>query len=350
MGEYQALSRLKDSAKDRVVPLLEIPPVGFDFETQQQKKSHDDHLKDFGKRLYSKWQARPCFLDVKYLPCDVRMNGGQHYVDFIFERAIGEGCKPIPVVGFAMDKACISAIRKVQRTVPDGSCLRLRSVDFEQTELVDNVEKLLASVGVGVAETDIILDLATPNFIPTGAYVRLVLSLLEMLPIYNRFRSFTLAAASYPSSVAALGRPFELVPRQEWTGYKAVIRALGERRLPAFGDYAAAHPDLVELDMRLIKPFAKLRYAIDDKWHIAIGTNVRKDGFEQYRDMCELLLSQPYSDKPSFSEADRYIADCAKGAVSTGNLSTWVWISTNRHITKVVADLSKLHGLSKPRA
>jgi hypothetical protein len=217
-------------------------------------------------------------------------------------------------------------------------------------ELLESVENLLASIGAGIAETDLVLDLETPNFIPKGAYVRLVLSHLEMLPIYNRFRSFTLAATSYPASIAALMSPFELVPRLEWTGYKAVIDALDGRRLPAFGDYAVAHPDPVELDMRLIKPFAKLRYTIEDKWHIAKGSSVRANGFEQYRDICALLLEQPYCDKPAFSEGDRYIADCAAGDVPTGNLSTWVWVSTNRHLSKVVDDLSKLHGLSKPRA
>jgi len=33
MGEYQALQRLSTPVKDCLTPLLEIPPVGFDFET-----------------------------------------------------------------------------------------------------------------------------------------------------------------------------------------------------------------------------------------------------------------------------------------------------------------------------
>jgi len=350
MGEYQALSRLTEAVKDRTVPLLEIPPVGFDFETQQQKKSHDDHLQDFGKRLYSKWQGRQCFIDVKHLPCDVRMDKGQHYVDFIFERALGEGCQPIPVVDLKMDKACLSALKKVQRAGVSGACLRLQSADFDHDDLLEEVERRLSAVGVGVAETDLIFDFeSTPAAIPRGAYVRLVKSHLDMFPDYNRFRSFTLAATSYPASIATLKAPFELVPRSEWSGYKALLDTLEKHRLPAFGDYTVAHPDLVELDMRLIKPFAKLRYTTAFDWHIAKGKSVRKEGFEQYREMCAELLEQTYCDKPSFSQADQYISDCAAGDVATGNLSTWVWVSTNRHISKLVADLSKLHGLSKPR-
>ena len=72
MGEYQALARLTDPAKDRLTPLLEIPPVGFDFETGRNKESADDHLGDFGKRLRSKWQSRRCFVDLKWLPPQTR--------------------------------------------------------------------------------------------------------------------------------------------------------------------------------------------------------------------------------------------------------------------------------------
>ncbi|MBC8064361.1 MAG: hypothetical protein H7Y17_05990, partial [Chlorobia bacterium] len=37
-----------------------------------------------------------------------------------------------------------------------------------------------------------------------------------------------------------------------------------------------------------------------------------------------------------------YIADCAVGSEPTGNLTTWTWVSTNRHLTKVVDDLATL--------
>jgi hypothetical protein len=173
---------------------------------------------------------------------------------------------------------------------------------------------------------------------------------MDMLPAPNRARSFTLIGTSYQSSVAGLNRPFELVPRLEWIGYKAVVESLGGKdRLPTFGDYAVAHPDLVELDMRIIKPFAKLRYTIADKWHIARGSSVRAHGFEQYREMCATLIKQPYCDKATFSDADAYIRQCAVGDVPTGNLSTWVWVSNNRHITKVVADLASFHASSTKR-
>jgi hypothetical protein len=95
--------------------------------------------------------------------------------------------------------------------------------------------------------------------------------------------------------------------------------------------------------MRMIKPFAKLRYTIDDAWHVGRGTPVRTHGFSQYREMCAELSRQSYFGIGAASRADAYIADCARGDAPTGNLSTWVWVATNRHLTRVVDDLARLH-------
>lgn len=171
--------------------------------------------------------------------------------------------------------------------------------------------------------------------------------ILGMIPALNRWRTFTVAGTSYPASVAAVVPPFQLVPRHEWAAYRMLVASLGSgARIPSFGDYAVAHHELVELDMRLIKPFAKLRYTTDDSWHIARGTPVRTHGFGQYRRLCADLAAQPYFRGRGYSAGDDYIADCAVGACNTGNLSTWVWVSSNRHMTKVVDDLATFHGLS----
>ena len=43
-GEYQALLRLNDPVKDRIVPLIEVTPPDFDFETRTPTKTLDEHL------------------------------------------------------------------------------------------------------------------------------------------------------------------------------------------------------------------------------------------------------------------------------------------------------------------
>ena len=38
-GEYQALWKLATAVKEKVIPLITVPPVEFDFELHQPKKS-----------------------------------------------------------------------------------------------------------------------------------------------------------------------------------------------------------------------------------------------------------------------------------------------------------------------
>jgi hypothetical protein len=342
MGEYQALQRLSETVKDGLTPLLEIPPIGFDFESGTEKKTPDEHLAGFGKRLKSKWQARRCFVDLKYLPQDTRLEGSIHYVEATMASARAEGCSAVPVVCFSNDAAFLSAVARVVRQDRRGICFRLVLADFNRRNLAADMEALLRPLVEGWSEVDLVVDTGT-TVLPTT----IMLQTMGLVPVMNRWRTLTIAATSYPETIAQIRSPFEIVQRQEWIAYKAFLGQIGgETRVPTFGDYAVAHPDLVELDMRIIKPFAKLRYTIDDAWYIARGTSVRTDGFEQYQNMCQRLIRQPFFSGRNYSAADAYIEDCANGVAKTGNLSTWVWVSTNRHLTKVVDDLANLNELS----
>jgi hypothetical protein len=346
MGEYQALSRLDPATATHVVPLFEIPPSGYDFETKQAKKSPAEHLKDFGKRLCSKWDSRPCFLDLKYFDSTTKI-GSAHYVDFIFEQVDDHGCSAVPVVTFKSDAAFIKAVSKIQNVAEIGICIRLSNIDFDDSHLAEKIKKIGVGTGVGWGATDIVFDLGTPSYIPKTVFRGGVSTMLAAVPQLNKARSIIIAGTSYPRTLQDHKDKEQSIPRSEWSGYKDFISHLDESaRIPTFGDYATAHTDLVELDMRFITPYAKLRYTIDDAWYLAIGKAVRTEGFEQYRDMCKTLVKRPFFDGPDYSAADAYIHQCAKGTAPTGNLSTWVWVATNRHITKTVADLASFHELS----
>jgi hypothetical protein len=341
MGEYQALSRLSDQAKGRITPLLEIPPVGYDFEAQENRESWASHLGDFGRRLRSKWQSRPCFVDLKYVPPQERF-AGQHPIDFVFGQTRDEGSTAVPVVSLSSDRPFLQAVGRVVQADGRGAALRITRPDFDKDAMESEVEDCLSAVGVPITDTDLIVDLDTPNYVPLRAFVRSLGIMYEMIPTPNRWRTLTIIGSSYPESVSDLESRF--VTRYHWLAYKAFVSALKrDSRIPTFGDYAAAPLDPPNLDMRMIKPLAKLRYTKDDEWYIAVGSNVRTNGFGQYRAMCAELIQQSFFSGSDFSEADGYIDGCAKGKEKTGNLSTWVWVATNRHLTKVVYDLANLY-------
>lgn len=346
-GEYQALHRLTPAVKDALTPLLEIPPVGWDFESEQLRETIDEHLGDFGRRLKQKWQTRRCFVDLGLLDPAVRVAGGGHPVTAVFDDARAQGCAPVPVVSLASDAAFRGAVAGVSATDRRGVCLRLKLEDLDRPGLNSDTAALLASVGVTYPDADLVLDIGASNFLPIGVFARTLLGAIGLMPAIARWRTFTVAGTSYPDTHSQIPTPFGLVSRHEWVTYKALVALLPATvRVPTFGDYAVAHPELVSLDPRKIKPFAKVRYTINDQWHVSRGTPTRTHGFGQYRTLCQSIAAQPYFDGAGFSEGDRYIAGCAAGTESTGSMTTWVWVSTNRHLTRVAADLATFHGLS----
>ena len=61
-GEYQAVLRLSKAAKQSLTPFIEVPEIGFDFETKTENKTIDDHLAPFAGRVRKKWGQEPCFV------------------------------------------------------------------------------------------------------------------------------------------------------------------------------------------------------------------------------------------------------------------------------------------------
>ncbi|PZP85947.1 MAG: hypothetical protein DI582_04435 [Azospirillum brasilense] len=349
LGEYQALDRLADSVKAFTVPLIEIPPRGFDFAKGEQSKTVEKHLGEFGARLKAKWGERRCIIDLDYMgeeKCNDRP-----CVEAVFADVRSKGCNAIPAIRLATSDVNVKAIADIVKEDREGLCLRLIELDFDRANLFGDIEALLGKTGLGYSEVDLVLDLGFQTYNSNTVATQNILILMNKLhPTLNRWRSIAVVASSFPASIAGLrqeeGKPqFASLARGEWRTYRSLVRELGDARIPTFGDYAAANPELVELDMRLIKPFAKLKYTYDDSWHIAVGKSVRAVGFEQYRGICKELMKQSYFAGKGASDADDFIIECANGTGGTGNLSTWVWVATNRHITKVHSDLASLHGL-----
>jgi hypothetical protein len=97
-------------------------------------------------------------------------------------------------------------------------------------------------------------------------------------------------------------------------------------------------------DMRLLKPSASVRYTIDEAWLITKGNNVRDNGFEQFRDRCGDVVKSGKAFATGYSAGSDYVRGCYAKTEKTGNLTTWRWVGTNHHITKVVDDLANLYG------
>ena len=114
------------------------------------------------------------------------------------------------------------------------------------------------------------------------------------------------------------------------------------KRVPSYGDYAIGHPDLVEIDPRVMQMSANLRYTGDDHWVVVKGRSVRKYGADQMHDLCEQLVAHPSYAGAHFSWGDEWIAQCSQRAGGPGNAEAWRRAGTNHHLTMVIHQLSNL--------
>ncbi|MCX7012849.1 MAG: beta family protein [Candidatus Sumerlaeota bacterium] len=346
LGEYQAMFQLSSAAKDFITPLIEVPEIGYDFEERKPAKSVDDHLKDFAKRIRVKWGKRPCFVDLNLIDPSKRLSDGRHPMRFISDGLRDQGCPATPVTGLKRDSDYQRAVRESASKDRRGVCLRIGIEAAAGSGLKGFIDAVLQAVGVGVTKCDLVLDLGAPNFEPVEGFAKLILAMIPRLPYLSQWRTFALIGTSFPSSMGEVKQSQVTIPRWEWLLYKRVVKRLLEDdiRPPTFGDYAVNHPDVLQLDMRRVKPSATIRYTADDSWFIVKGPNVRDNGFLQYRELCASVVDSPHYLGRTFSYGDEYIASCAEGTAKTGNLSTWRKVGTNHHLEKVVKDISSFFG------
>src|ERR1700693_1050908 len=96
-GEYQALLRLTDLAKGRILPLITIPKIEYDFDDGMPKHTVQEHVEKFPTRYKQKWKSRPAWIDVHQSLHAGTMTGGTSVCEFVFDELRKFGAKAIPV-------------------------------------------------------------------------------------------------------------------------------------------------------------------------------------------------------------------------------------------------------------
>jgi hypothetical protein len=109
-----------------------------------------------------------------------------------------------------------------------------------------------------------------------------------------------------------------------------------------YGDYGVSDPDLIEPPgIAMARATISVRYSVDNDWIIRKGYPItgargRPQG-HQYRDHATALTNEPDFGGVSPCWADARIQQIAGGTIGSGNRTTWVEISVNRHLS-LIAD------------
>lgn len=343
-GEYTALGALRDHVRAQITPLVEVAPVPWDFESDTAAKSVDAHLEPVAAALAQCWgTGRPVFVDLTWIAED-STEAGLHPVESVLNEARQLDLKAIPVAGVARSDPYLAAVATALARDDRGVCLRLERDDLRNlNRLGRTLNTTCAALGADREQVDLILDFKDYDGGQAPAIEMAASVALTSLPNPDDWRSLALAGGGFPLNLTGIGAETRIA-RADWDVWRTltVDRADEMPRRPAFADYAVQHPEPQEIDPRLMRMSASLRYATPTEWLILKGRNVRDYGFEQFHDLCADLVPRPEFRGPDFSEGDRLIASSANRNGGPGNATTWRKIATNHHLETVADQIANL--------
>lgn len=354
-GEYTALRKLRQEIKDRVCPIIEITPSGYDPETHENRVAIMTHIKDIAIRLHKNWDDRESFIDIKNL--NVPKEHEPMCINKIFNDCASSFCRASPVVHLDDEVQSLDAYKEIIKNQKKDCMLRIKISEITDG-VEDRINYILKRLCITSSEIYLLADLDKLCIEESDEEAIYEILSGQLFKIFNMFdwHTIIMAGSSFPNEPTNGASN----NRYEWKLYKNFLDkyAILSKELK-FSDYYVLNPDhSFPIDGKIIKPKAKLRYTTDNGWYFSKPPSkpkIKKDdeqckeptGGEQYKLLCQDLIARPFFRGLSFSKGDEYIYQQAIAANERGgNSTTWIEASTNQHITKVVTDLSKLLGFS----
>jgi len=231
-GEYQALFRLKPAVKDQVIPLITIPPVEFDFEIWQPKKSVHEHVHPFIARFTAKWGHRPAWIALDTTIAEGRMDDNAHPLDYVLDGLRPNGTIAIPALPLEADSETMNAAARATTADGHGAAVLLRLEELMSGNPRKAIINFAIGLGIGLNELDVIVDLRARNFEPYNVFATALTAALKRLGNLYEVRNLVLLGTAIPESFAQLAKGTDEIPRHDWLFFKELLSAMptGMRR------------------------------------------------------------------------------------------------------------------------
>lgn len=351
-GEFKALEESPADLKLKLSPIIELvnynPPKLSAEKLARRKKplrNYDDYLSDNLKNIVGFWNTdNPLFIDTHLIPEHILIPSAKmSNIELIHTYLEDSGVVAIPVIHTNFSTTKIERYKKVIEKSERGMCLRLEGEDFDKEDLSTYIQSFLELYELKPDAVDLVLDY---GFITSGLVLNMARSIAQtinkLIPHLDMWRSLTIVSGAFPIDLSNL-KPDSIntLEKSDWKLWNA-IRSKKLKRLPAYGDYAIAHPIYTEIDPTKITMSAGIRYTGADDWIVVKGRSVKTHKFSQIHELAAKVVGLREYDGPHFSQGDEWIHKCSVCLTGTGNASTWRQVGSNRHFHKVISLLSTL--------
>ncbi len=339
-AEYQALLRLDETIKEALLPLFVIPPVEYDFEELRLKKTALEHVAKLSLRLKGKWGDGEFLLDIDMSLHSESLPSGGGLIPHIYSSILSEGLDPTPVLALSHSFEYFENIKEVIQSHKRRVAFRIDFEELAEPENLVKIKECLVFLELSEEQSTLIIDFKDNADYSQNDSTCSLLSMLCGLWCMEEFRAVYFIGTSL--DLSQIKKPGIVQYRGDWDLYKAIW--LGDFPIAVgFGDYLVETPYFSSIDMRKIKPAAKLVYSYAEAWKVLKGGAFR-DNPAQMRNLCKELINTPkvYMGH-GYSPGDKRIYECSLGQGNTGNLGTWKEAAISHHLTLVVNQLSNFH-------
>lgn len=344
-AESRALLDLPPSLKDRIVPLITIPEIEFDFSSRCPRKSIRDHVKPFPLRYSQRWGHRPAWVGVNKNIVQGHMADGRDVFTYVFDELRMRMANASPAIPLDADANTLRSVSSIVSLDKLGVAILIRIEDLMHANLDSRVQFIISSLNIRSIDVDFVVDVGAPNFTPYEAFSKGLVASVSRLHNLTSYRNFVVIGTAIPESVGKFRRGISVIPRHDWLFYQTLMSGLPTGvRCPTFGDYTIVHPRFTAVDLRMIKSAAKIIYTTHDSWAIIKGKAFRDDP-AQMHNHCDQLVHNGIFRGPHYSMGDTYISECAARQASPSNQTRWKGVGINHHITHVLDDLATYGGV-----
>ncbi|MDA8213854.1 MAG: beta family protein [Nitrospiraceae bacterium] len=345
-AEFTALHQLSNDVKGKLTPLLNVIPVPWNHATDSPKKTLKAHIDWVIGYIVKSWpRDYPLFLDIMYVSSNDEIIEDRHSSIYCLEALRSYNQKIIPVTGVDRDDNYQNALRSIVRKHKSGVCLRIQQDDLDDFDkLADAFDSLLKKFNIEAKYCDIIIDFEALPLKEVSDPIAYISNIVRAFPQLTKWRTFTIAASSFPKILEMSSDSDALIQRTEYLLWRQIVSNDKIPRLPSFGDYSIQHPAISDLDFRKIKSSVNLRYATETHWRVYKAREKFRYGYDQFNDICKDLINTQEYYGSHFSVGDKYIDRCAKNADGPGTPEIWRRVAFNHHMTLVVKQLANFDG------
>ncbi len=321
-GELTALTKLDQSVKDEISPILQVLAGNI------------DHIKKFA----SDWD----FTDNE-LFLDFSLYGDDYSLVRSFIGDLGSlNINIVPVLQLNSIQKYFNILKTLLATGEITKLgLRFSNSSGGFIDFNNKISGLLSSLGISEKQASVILDFGLIDEHNYNTNAALGVSLINSLPKSSNYDNIVIASGSFLENLGSLspaGRVYR-IQRFEWDMWNSIINAKGIPQNIRYSDYGTKYPYYSEANFL---GSCSIKYTVESEYVIyrgEISTN-HKDGNGQYISFSEKLVNSNDYLGEHFSWADERIKFYSEQNLKdpkkkTGNATNWVEISQNHHLTLI---------------